>query len=60
MLHEDSYYFLIIVLWSINMEAKVKLPPLLSDNMVYSKKAMYESGEKDSKFFCCSNSFMGK
>ena len=29
-------YFLIIVLWSINMEAKVKLPPLLSDNMAVS------------------------
>lgn len=39
-------YFLIIVLWSINMEAKVKLPPLLSDNMVLQQKAMYESGEK--------------
>ena len=32
-------YFLIIVLWSINMEAKVKLPPLLSDNMVLQQKS---------------------
>lgn len=32
-------YFLIIALWSINMEAKIKLPPLLSDNMVLQQQS---------------------
>ena len=38
-------YFLIIVLWSINMEAKVKLPPLLSDNMVLQQKSTEKTME---------------